>query len=559
MNRRMGWLVAALLVAGCNRTKTQTAVVETAPAERRTIVVDAQATGTVEPINVVEVKSKSSGQIVQMPVEVGSLVRPGELLVQLDTRDVKNQYDQSSADLRAAEARLEVAIAQQKRSQELFDQRIITSQEIETANLEYANANTQVVRARASLDLAQQRLDEATVRAPVNGTVIEKPVSLGQVIASASTSASGGTTILKMADLSKVRVRALVNETDIGAVRPGQQTRVTVDAYPDRPFAGTVEKIEPQAVVQQSVTMFPVLISVSNVEGLLMPGMNGEVSMITDTRTDVIAVPTDAVRNMREASIVAPALGLSPDSVQAQLGAQMAALRGGGSAGGDTGTGAPVRVGQGEVDLAPQQQGGGAPTRMQLPEVTEAQCQQVQAALARNPDATSRLAALREQVMSGALDRQAMRAESEKIYASVGVQGPVAMACTRRAQGGAAAGAAPAGAQGAAASAAPGGASAASAMSGGSRGRSRPAVVFVSENGSYQARLVRVGVSDFDYTEIVSGLKEGEQVALLASAALQAQRQQQNDRFRGMSAVPGMSRQTPAGGGGAPRAGGGGR
>ena len=178
MNRRMGWLVAALLVAGCNRAKTQTAVVETAPAERRTIVVDAQATGTVEPINVVEVKSKSSGQIVQMPVEVGSLVRPGELLVQLDTRDVKNQYDQSSADLRAAEARLEVAIAQQKRSQELFDQRIITSQEIETANLEYANANTQVVRARASLDLAQQRLDEATVRASVGTAITSVRVSV---------------------------------------------------------------------------------------------------------------------------------------------------------------------------------------------------------------------------------------------------------------------------------------------------------------------------------------------------------------------------------------------
>jgi hypothetical protein len=186
---------------------------------------------------------------------------------------------------------------------------------------------------------------------------------------------------------------------------------------------------------------------------------------------------------------------------------------------------------------------------MQLPEVTDAQCQQVQAALARSPDATRRLAELREQVMSGALDRQAMRTESEKVYASVGVQGPVAMACARRTQDAAA----PAGTGSRTATAAPSAAPGApdgAAMASGPRGRSRTAVVFVAENGTYRPRLVRVGVSDFDYTEVVSGLKEGEQVALLASAALQAQRQQQNDRFRGMSTPPGMSRQAPAGGGG---------
>ena len=129
------------------------------------------------------------------------------------------------------------------------------------------------------------------MRAPVVGTIIEKPVSIGQVIASASTSASGGTTILKMADLAKVRVRALVNESDIGQIRAGLPARVTVDAYPDRPFVGTVEKVEPQAVVQQSVTMFPVLVSLSNEAGLLKPGMNGEVSVEISRRENVLAVP----------------------------------------------------------------------------------------------------------------------------------------------------------------------------------------------------------------------------------------------------------------------------
>jgi HlyD family secretion protein len=113
-----------------------------------------------------------------------------------------------------------------------------------------------MIRSRSAVDIANQRVEEAVVSAPVAGTIIEKPVSLGQVIASATNSASGGTILLKMADLTRVRVRALFNETDIGAVVPGQPATVTVDAFPDRPFGGTVEKIEPSAVIQSSVTMF---------------------------------------------------------------------------------------------------------------------------------------------------------------------------------------------------------------------------------------------------------------------------------------------------------------
>ncbi|MGH7696499.1 MAG: efflux RND transporter periplasmic adaptor subunit, partial [Gemmatimonadaceae bacterium] len=246
----VGGVLSAALLASCGGSKQVTVEIPTVAVERRDIVLDATASGTVEPINVVEVKSKSSGQITRMTVETGSIVNRGDLLVQLDTRDVKNQYDQAKADLDAAEARLKVTEAQKKRSDELFQQRIITAQEHETSQLDYANAQAAVVRARTTADIALQRLEDATVSAPVSGTVIEKTVSLGQVITSATSSASGGTTILKMADLGQVRMRALFNETDIGSVQPGQEATVTVDAYPDRPFRGRVEKIEPQAVVQ---------------------------------------------------------------------------------------------------------------------------------------------------------------------------------------------------------------------------------------------------------------------------------------------------------------------
>jgi HlyD family secretion protein len=309
--------IAALSLLACGRKSRQVANIQTVPVTRQTIVIDAQAAGTVEPINVVEVKSKASGVITRMTVETGTAVKPGALLAQIDTRDVQNQYNQALADVRAAEARLEVSTAQKRRADEMFRARVITAQEHETSTLDYANAQAQVVRARASLDLAKQRLEDATVTAPVAGTIIEKTVSLGQVITSATGAFGGGTTLLKMADLSRVRVRALFNETDIGQVNPAQPATVVVDAYPDRRFAGMVEKIEPQAVVQQGVTMFPVLVTLDNREGLLKPGMNGEVSVLIDERVNVIAVPNDAVRNTREAVATAPLLGLDPDSVQA--------------------------------------------------------------------------------------------------------------------------------------------------------------------------------------------------------------------------------------------------
>ncbi|MGQ0539893.1 MAG: efflux RND transporter periplasmic adaptor subunit [Gemmatimonadaceae bacterium] len=601
MNARIlgGSLAALLLAVGCRRSNSGAVDIPSAAVERRDIVIDATASGTIEPINVVEVKSKSSGQITRMPVETGSIVNPGDLLVQLDTRDVRNQYDQAKADLNAAEARLGVGETQKKRSDELFQQRIITAQEHEAAQLDFANAQAAVVRARTSADIALQRLEDATVKAPIYGTVIEKTVSLGQVIASATNSVTGGTTILRMADLGQVRMRALFNETDIGSVQPGQEATVTVDAYPDRPFRGSVEKIEPQAVVQQSVTMFPVLVTLANREGLLKPGMTGEGSVLVDRREAVLAVPNDAVRNLREGAATAVQLGLDADSVQAQIQAQMAQSLAGAGFGNGAARSRPQSLGgatpadarresRGEVALADAPQDA---ARQQLPEVSEAQCAAVRAAFAKQPDTQGKLQAVFQRMRAGELDMQQMRGETEAIYKSLGVDGRVARACQMRERGGGATGTATlqagagAGTQTQTERRAPpppaasgerpnegrearqgrrtdarqpgsSGAAAAPVAAGEFpvRTRARPDLVFISDSGTYKPRVVRVGASNLDYTEVVSGLNEGERVALLAVAAAAAQRAQQNDRMRSMTGggVPGM-KPGPGAGGGRPR------
>jgi len=571
----LAFLAALGLVAACGKKAAAPLRISTAPIERRTIIVQAEATGIIEPINVVEVKSRASGQITEMPVETGSLINPGELIVQLDTRDVQNQFDQAKADLASSEASLAVAEQNKKRSDELFRSQIITAQENEQAGLTYQNALSQIVRARTNLDLAQQRLDDARVVAPVRGTVIEKPVALGQVIQSGTQAVGGGTTIIKMADLTKVRARALVNETDIGRVQQGQEATVIVDAFPDRPFRGIVEKIEPQAVVQQNVTMFPVLVSLENREGLLLPGMNGEVSIISDRRENVIAVPNEAIRSVREVAQVAGLLGLNADSVTAQLrsamgggmggfggGAPMGMNGGGRPQGGPPAGGAQARPGYADFSA---QQGGrpGGQGGFQMPDVTDAQCKAVTDARAAKPAVARRLDSLQMAMRSNDADRQALMGGMRAAYTELGVDAMVARACAARQQGGATRGAGPAAPTGQPTPArngpralqAPGAQSGGAARNGGSRAGSRTGLVFVQKaDSTWEPRMVRLGVADYDYTEVLSGLEEGEQVALLSAVALQAQRQENQDRMRAMTGGASPLGGAAAGpGGGRPR------
>jgi HlyD family secretion protein len=487
-------IAAILIVRGFLHRSAPKAAVAVEPVERRTITVTVEATGTVEPVHTVDVKSKASGQIVRMPVEVGSVVRAGDLLAQIDKLNVQNQYNQSLAARTAAQAQVDVATAQKKRADELFDGQVITAEEHEAATLAFANAQSALARARADLDIARQNLEDATVRAPISGTVIAQPVSVGQVISSATSSVSGGTSLLSMADLSRIRVRALVSESDIGGLKPGQSATVLMDAYPKRPFRGEVEKVEPQAVVQQSVTMFPVLITISNEEGLLMPGMNGEVTVMVERKENVLAVPLDAVRSLRELPAVASALGLDA-----------AALRAG------------LRGRAGSADSGNGNQPPG-----------------VAAAADSSSARGGRGAAGWRRARSGS-------------GSGTGWGG------NRRAAGGGASG------RGASGGGASGGNAAGGAGGGSGAGRAgggQPQVVLVQTDSGLEPRIVRLGVTDFDYAEVLSGVDEGDKVVLLSVAEIEAQRNDMKSRIRERmgGAVPGTGGGTRSGGGG-PRGG----
>ena len=475
-------IFAVLLAAGCTQPAEEVSY-DTARAERREIVVSVQAAGVIEPETTVEVKSKASGEILQITVDTGDFVDAGALLVQIDKRTPRNMLAQAQAELEAAQARRTIAESQTRRSKSLYETKTITDTDYEQTLLEFANAKADVVRGEVAVENARIAMDDTDVKAPISGTVIDKPVEEGQVISSPTQDVGGGTILLMMADLGTVEVQTLVDETDIGKISAGLPATVTVAAYPNQPFSGEVLKIEPQALVEQNVTMFPVLITLENRAGLLRPGMNAEVEITIASRRDVLAIPTMALRTPRDVASSAVLLGLQEQQIRAQL-SNSAPAGGSGSV-----------IAQAAAAETMTMRG----RTIELPAGVKAE--EIRAIMAKRQGG--------QELTAG--ERRTMRS----VFSGMG----------------------------------PGG-------DGGNRGGGQPDSdyefggdfwVLVKRGGEPVALNVRTGLTDLDVSEIVEGLKEGDEVYLLPSAGL-AERQQQFQNFlsRRIGGVPGIS-QRPGG------------
>jgi HlyD family secretion protein len=453
--------------------------------------ITAEATGQVEPIRSVEVKSKASGEVLRLYADVGDEVEPGFLLAEIEPRDVQNAYDQATAELEVAQARADISRAQLQRSRDLLEAGIITQQEFESANLENANAQATLMKARTNLELAELRLQDVTIRAPAAGTILQRNVEEGTVIQSASSNVSGGSTLFVMADLDQLEVRTLVDETDVGQIQAGLESTVQVEAYPGLSFQGRVEKVEPQAVVQQNVTMFPVIVRLDNEDGLLKPGMNAEVEMLLAERQDAVVVPNASVVLPAEMAPAASVLGMDPEITLDRTAYRDLMQQVGG--------GAPGRPAGGEAAGGRRAAGAGA-------------------AEGAVGDRRARLDSLRARVERGEISRDSLSA----LRSAMGSR----MARSAAAPPGAGAGGA----------FMAGGQSENPALSGliNTRGQPRPAVAFVMRpDSTLEIRPVLMGVNDWDNTEILAGLEAGEKVALIGAAQLMAEQQEFMNRIRG--------------------------
>ena len=274
-----------------------------------------EASGVIEAISSVEIKSKASGEVLYLSAEVGDLVKKGSILGQIDQRTPKNILDQSKSDLEASKVRLENAKSQFERGKELHSQGSISDKEFEDIQESYAQAKSTVVRTEVTFENAKIALDDTIVRSPVEGTIISRPVEVGQVISSPTQAVGGGTILMTMADLSKVRVRALVDEIDVGKVSIGQTVSIKVAAYRDREFFGIVSKIEPMAMVEQNVTTFPVLIDIDNDDNLLLLGMNTDVVIEVLNKDVSLSTPTMSLRTRKDIYSAANILNIPKQTV----------------------------------------------------------------------------------------------------------------------------------------------------------------------------------------------------------------------------------------------------
>ncbi len=310
-------IISAILLSSCggSSSEQETQFYKKQESVPQKLEVSIEASGVIEAISSVEIKSKASGEVLFLGAEVGDFVNKGFMLAQIDQRTANNIVDQTKSDLEAAKVRLLNAESQYERGIQLHKNSSISDKDFEDIKENYAQAKSTLVRNEVSYENAKISLDDTEVKSPIDGTVISRPVEVGQVISSPTSAFGEGSILMTMADLSKVRVRALVDEIDVGKVSIGQDVSIKVAAYRDKEFIGTVSKIEPKAYIQQNVTTFPVLIDINNEDNLLLIGMNTDVVIQILERDVTLSVPTMSLRTRKDIYTASAVLGIEKEKI----------------------------------------------------------------------------------------------------------------------------------------------------------------------------------------------------------------------------------------------------
>jgi HlyD family secretion protein len=251
------------------------------------------STGTLSAIGTVEVGTQVSGTLKQVLVDFNDHVKKDQLLAVLDKRVLKSAVQEAKASLMKARAQEELAQADFKRSKRLYDNKMVSEQEFVQGKTNLATAKASVISAETSLNRAETNLNYADIRSPIDGTIIQRNVEPGQTVAA---SFSTPTLFLVAADLSKMEIQALVDESDIGQIRLNQSVRFTVEAYPDKSFSGMVKQIRLQPSTVNNVVNYTVIVNADNPDHLLLPGMTATVDFIAQHLENVLLIPNAALR-----------------------------------------------------------------------------------------------------------------------------------------------------------------------------------------------------------------------------------------------------------------------
>jgi len=282
-------------------------IYETAQIERRDISSYVTAIGTVSAVTTVDVGTQVSGTIKEIYVDYNSTVKKGQMIALIDPTTFEAQVEQAKANLMHAKAALQKAKATLEDAQRnlnrqklLWDRDLIARSELDAAQTNYdlalagvSEAEANVYQAQAALKRAETDLGYTRIYSPVDGIVVSRDVDAGQTVAA---SFQTPTLFTIAQDLTKMQIETNVDEADIGEVKEGLSVTFTVDAYPEAVFSGIIKQVRIASSVVENVVTYPVIIDVANPDLMLKPGMTANVTIITDKKEDVLAVPSAALR-----------------------------------------------------------------------------------------------------------------------------------------------------------------------------------------------------------------------------------------------------------------------
>ena len=298
--------VLVLVIAFCLFNSKQVKYV-TKPVTQETITEYVEASGTIKPINTIAVGTQVSGTVARIYVDYNSVVKKGDMLAELDPSLFQSNVDQSTAKLNNARASLSRATASlnykknnYQRYKNLYAKNYVSKDEVELAYSNYQQALAEVSSATAEVNAAQATLKNnmtnlgySKITSPVDGTVISRAVDVGQTVAASFNTP----TLFEVAkDLTQMQIETSVSEADIGKIKVGQVAKYTLDGYQDRTFEGKVTQVRLASTTTNNVVTYTVIVSVDNSEGLVIPGMTANVSIVVNDVKNALCVPNQALK-----------------------------------------------------------------------------------------------------------------------------------------------------------------------------------------------------------------------------------------------------------------------
>ena len=251
------------------------------------------ATGALSAVKTVQVGTQVSGQIAAIYADFNQKVKKGQLLARIDPTLQQQAVQDALAGVERVQSQYTMSKEEYDREKTLFDSKVITASEFNTAQSNYEVAKANLKSAQIALDKARQNLAYTNIHAPIDGVIVERTVDVGQTVAA---SLSAPELFLIANDLSEMQILAKVDESDIGSIAVGQAVTFSVQAYPNRSFTGTVEQVRLQSTTQDNVVNYTTVISVANLDGKLLPGMTATVQFLTGSAKNVLLVPNAALR-----------------------------------------------------------------------------------------------------------------------------------------------------------------------------------------------------------------------------------------------------------------------